>query len=118
MSNDTLEAKIALIQKKLSNIESVLAWDDGMENAGDAWSVMTHSLVQVGERLNEIDEALLGQYDLLTDAKDIERVRHAIVHDEESVDLALMTKIIEDHLPELKHKLEMLRAALAKRANR
>ena len=115
MSDNAIEAKVAYIQKMLSNIDIVLQRHGGIKNAladeAEARAAIMLSLMQVGETINKIEDDLLEQYDLLGDAKGAYSVRNFIAHDYEGVDLELIAEIIKDNLPELARKLEILKVA-------
>ena len=115
MSNDAVEAKIAYIQKMLSNIDIILQRHGGVKSAladeVEARAAIMLSLMQIGETINKIDSDLLEQFNLLKDAKGAYSVRNFIAHDYEGVDVDLIAQIIEDNIPELAKKLEKLRAS-------
>jgi len=113
MSKDAIEAKIAYVQKMLSNIEIILQRHGGVKNAladeVEARAAIMLSLMQIGETINKIDSDLLEKFDLLKDAKGAYSVRNFIAHDYEGVDMELIAEIIKDNLPQLAEKIETLK---------
>ncbi len=116
MSDYAVKAKIEYIQKMLSNIDTVLQRHGGTKNAladeAEARAAIMLSLMQVGETINKIEDEILEQYHLTTEAKGAYSVRNFIAHDYEGVDLDLIAEIIEDNLPKLAKKLENLKASI------
>jgi uncharacterized protein with HEPN domain len=113
MSENSLEARIAYIQRMISNIGIVIerhqTIEAALEDEAEARAAIMMALLQIGENLQKIDKEILKKYSLLLDAKGAYSVRNFIAHDYEGVDLALIGELIKDNLPSLNERLEQMK---------
>ena len=105
--SETLTARIASILQKIEAIEYISQNIGSITQALDeekmARPAMLMHLIAISEQLDKISK--IGEANIF-DPKDIKgaySVRNFIAHDYDGINLAIVEKVIREHLPKIKH---------------
>ncbi len=100
-----MSAKIEFLLKMIDEIENYkveLGSIEAVLNNKMAFNATLMNLLQIGETLNKLDEAILKEHGLLEDAKGAYKTRNFIAHDYEGVNKVVIEDVLRNHLPRLK----------------
>jgi uncharacterized protein with HEPN domain len=102
MLNDSDKAKLEFIFKMISNIEIIIERHKGIDQTIEdleGQNAILMCVLQIGETLNKLENAELRTS---LPVKESYGLRNLIAHHYDSVDLSIISEILEYDIPELK----------------